>query len=41
MSARSESGFDLTPPFPGPRKELEADLAPGETELLALARARP
>jgi peptide-methionine (R)-S-oxide reductase len=34
MAARSESGFDLTPPSPGPRKELEADLAPEEADVL-------
>jgi peptide-methionine (R)-S-oxide reductase len=34
MEARSKSGFDLTPPSPGQRRYLEADLAPEEADVL-------
>lgn len=34
MTNRSASGFDLTPPSPEERAELEADLSPEEREVL-------
>jgi peptide-methionine (R)-S-oxide reductase len=32
--ARSQSGFDLTPPTPGEERRLEADLSPEEADVL-------